>query len=229
MLRPLSDIEKLEHQQAEAQPLDPQMKVLKTWQSERLARTYADLLETPRYRLACLFFLQDIYAPRDFSQRDRDITEMYAFMQRFVPAVLLRPLTQTIQLYDLTRHLDDHLLDVLVHQLGVTDALTEAQYAEGYRLCDNYVDRVRQIEMIYHIGLQLDDIIHLPFTGTALRVASVPARRAGWTELVDFMDRGYRAFNHMGSANFFLDTIRSRERRILDQIFAAEPEPFKLG
>ncbi len=228
VLQPLSDIDQLQHERMEEKPLDPPMALLKTWQSQRLARTYADLLASPRYRLACLFFLEDIYAPRDFSQRDHDITEMYAFMQRFVPGTLLRPLTKTIQLYDLTNQLDARLLDVLIHQLGVTDHLTEAQYAEGYRLCDNYVERVKQIETIYQIGRQLDDIIHLPLTGTALHMASVPARRAGWTELTEFMDRGYRAFKHMEGADYFLDTIRARERRILARIYRLEPEPFNL-
>ena len=228
VLRPLSEIDKLKHEQAEARPLNPQMTALKTWQSQRLARTYADLLTTSRYRLACLFFLQDIYAPRDFSQRDRDINEMYAFMQRFVPANLLRPLTKTIQLYDLTNELDERLLEVLVGQLGGAADLSEAKYAEAYRLCDNYVARVRQIETICQIGQQLDEIIRLPLTGTALRMASVPARRAGWTELTGFMERGYTAFKKMGGADYFLDTVRTRERRILDRIYSAEPDPFKL-
>jgi hypothetical protein len=228
VLQPLSEIEKLQHQRMEAAPLDPMLAMLKTWQSQRLARTYADLLASPRYRLAILFFLEDIYAPRDFSQRDHDVMEMHAFMRRFVPESLLRPLTNTIQLYDQTNQLDQRLLDVLVHEVGVTDSLNEAQYAEAYRRCDNYVERVKQIEAIYQIGCQLEDVTRLPLTGTALRVASVPARRAGWTELADFMERGYRAFKHMHGARSFLDTIRKRERRILDQIYAAEPEPFNL-
>src|SRR5579859_1050898 len=130
VLQPLSGIEKLQHQRMEANPLDPMLAMLKTWQSERLARTYADLLASPRYRLAILFFLEDIYAPRDFSQRDHDVIEMHAFMRRFVPESLLRPLTNTIQLYDQTNQLDQRLLGVLVHEVGVTDSLNEAQYAE---------------------------------------------------------------------------------------------------
>src|SRR5579859_1817279 len=228
VLPALFEIEMLQHQRMEATPLDPMLAMLKAWQSQRLARTYADMLASPRYRLAILFFLEDIYAPRDFSQRDHDVIEMHAFMRRFVPESLLRPLTNTIQLYDQTNQLDQRLLGVLVHEVGVTDSLNEAQYAEAYRRCDNYVERVKQIEAIYQIGRQLEDVTRLPLTGTALRVASVPARRAGWTELADFMERGYRAFQHMRGARYFLDTVRTRERRILDQIYAAEPEPFNL-
>ena len=229
VLRELNKVGELKHERVEAQPLDPRMAMLKAWQARRLARTYADLLAMPRYRMACQFFLEDLYAPRDFSQRDRDVTEMYAFMQRFVPAGLLRPLTETIALYDLTRALDARLLEVLVGQVGIGDTLSEAQYAQGYRLCDNYAERVEQIEQIAEIGSLLDVIVGLPLTGAALQLAKVPARRAGWTELTDFMERGFRAFKQMHGARFFLDTIRKRERLILDRIYAEEPEPFNLG
>jgi hypothetical protein len=224
----LDEIRNLQREKLDAQPLEPALAVLKAWQSQRLARTYADLLATARYGLACRFFLDDIYAARDFAQRDRDINEMYAFMQRFVPAGLLKPLEETIQLYGLTQALDQRLRDVLVDELGVTDSITEAQYAEGYRRCDNYTERVRQIDKIVEIGSLLDVIIGLPLTGTALQVAKVPANRAGWTELTGFMERGYRAFKQMRGANEFLDAIRRRERTILDRIYAEEPEPFKV-
>jgi hypothetical protein len=228
VLGQLNDIQNLRREELAAEPLEPALALLKAWQSQRLARTYADLLATDRYRLACRFFLDDIYAARDFAQRDRDVIEMHNFMQRFVPASLLRPLDETIALYALTQSLDQRLRDVLVDEVGVTDGLTEAQYAEGYRRCDNYADRVRQIDKIVEIGSLLDVIIGLPLTGTALQMAKVPANRAGWTELTGFMERGYRAFKHMRGAGEFLDTIRRRERTILDRIYAEEPEPFKV-
>ena len=37
---------------------------------------------------------------------------------------------------------------MLVDQLGVTDSIAREQYAAGYRLCDNYDERVRQIDLI---------------------------------------------------------------------------------
>jgi hypothetical protein len=154
---------------------------------------------------------------------------MYAFMQRFVPEGLLRPLTETIHLYELTQALDVRLRDMLFDEMGVTGSLTEAQYAEAYRRCDNFVERVRQIDKIVEIGELLDLIVALPLTGTALQMAKVPANRAGWTELTGFMERGYRAFKHMRGAHDFLDTIRQRERLILDRIYAEMPQPFAIA
>jgi hypothetical protein len=54
----------------------------------------------------------------------------------------------------------------------------------------------------------------------------IPARFAGFSTLQDFLDRGFKAFHHMQGADEFLDTIVSRETRILDRIFESHPHPF---
>lgn len=225
----LHEIEKLKHTDVTSAGLDPKLTLLRLWQSQRLAQTYSDLSATARYRPACEFFLNELYGARDFSQRDHDMEQMYAFMQRVFPAEMIRPLQLTVELHRLTQVLDGQLLEVLVNQLGLTDSLTAAMYAEAYRRCDNYVERAKQIESIYKIGLMLDEIMDQPLTGAALTLGKIPARRAGWQELTDFLDHGYKAFRHMrGGAEFFLNTIREREKTILDKIYAEQPEPFVI-
>jgi hypothetical protein len=228
LLSTLKDIQKLKQERIASAGLDPKLALLRNWQSERLARSYADLLADRRFRPACLFFLQDIYAARDFSQRDHDILQMYDFMRRVFPEGMIRPLQLTVEVHTLTNALDARLLEVLVDQLGLTDTLTEALYAEAYRRCDNYVERVRQIDLIYKIGYELDTLVRSPLTGAALTVAKVPARRAGYVELTEFIERGYNAFRHMQNAEHFLSTIRQREKLILDRIYAEEADPFTL-
>jgi hypothetical protein len=225
----IREVGKLKRKVANVGPLDPGLVMLRRWQSARLARTYADLLAHPRYAPACQFFLDDIYAPKDFSQRDEDMRQMYAFTRRFVPEPILHPLTVTVNLHALTEDLDRHLLHVLLHELGVTDHITTALYAEAYRLCDNYDERVQQIEWIYEIGQELDGVVKAPLTGPALALSRGPARRAGWEELTGFLERGYKAFKHMKGARGFIETIRKRERRALDLIYARDPDPYGFG
>lgn len=223
LLEPFRDVGKLKHQRVDGAPLDPQVVMLRAWQAQRLARTYDDLLSQPRYRLACLFFLEDIYAPRDFSQRDHVMEQMYEFMRRIIPQGMLRPLTLTIKLHLLTLELDQRLLDVLIHQLEVTDTITEEIYAEAYRRCDNYDERVRQIDLIYDIGKRLEQLVRSPLTTAMLNITKGPARTAGWTELVDFLEHGYTAFKHMNGGDYFLTTIRQREMDILNRIYLKDP------
>lgn len=214
--------------QEEAAGLAPQLQMLRAWQSQRLAETHADLLAYPRYGPACRFFLNDLYGPQDFSQRDQDILHVYRSMRRFLPDVLIHPLSLVIELNNLTTALDEALLHVLVTELGVTDWITAEQYAEAYRRCDNYDDRLRQLDLIVAIGREIDRLVRLPFIKTTLRLVRGPARLAGWSELHDFLERGFAAFKHIGGAEIFLQTLYECERQILDQIYAGAPDPFAV-
>jgi hypothetical protein len=208
--------------------MDPKQKLLRQWQSERLAQTYSDLLASSHYGTACRFFLRDLYGPYDFSQRDQDIRQVQHSMRRFLPARILHSLNLVIELQDLTLSLDQTLLQVLVDELGMTDAITTKLYAEGYRRCGNYEERTRQIDLIVEVGRELDQLVHMPITSATLRMTGRPARLAGWSQLHDFLDQGFNAFKTMGDAPTFLRIIENRERRILDKIFSGDPAPFTL-
>jgi hypothetical protein len=226
----ISNIGKVTHHEEIAQSgLDPHLALLRVWQGERLAHTYTDLLEQPRYRPACLFFLDDIYAARDFSQRDHDLETMYEFMRRFVPDAVSRPAALTIKLHRMTEALDRQLTDVLVGQLGVSDSITVDQYAEAYRRCDNYRKRVEQIDAIIEICEHIDGIVRNPITGPALGIAKRPLRGAGYGEVVSFLERGYDSFKRMHGSRHFRKTLREREIEILDRMYAHDPEPFRFA
>lgn len=223
----LSNIGKVSQREEIAESgLKPYLALLRVWQSQRLARTYADLLEQPRYNSACRFFLEDIYAERDFSQRDHDLEMMYDFMRRFVPDAVSRPAALTIKLHRMTDALDQKLLEVLVTQLGITDSITVEQYAEAYRRCDNYRERVEQIDLIIEICEHIDGIVRNPITGPALSIAKRPLRGAGYGEVVAFLERGYDSFKRMHGSHHFRKTLQERELGALDRMVAHDPEPF---
>jgi hypothetical protein len=210
--------------------LDASLAMLRAWQSARLAHTHADLLASPHFGPACQFFLDTIYAPRDFRQRDHDAEYLYALMARFLPDFMLSAARKAIELNHLTNQLDQGLLKALVEDLGVTDTITPQLYAEAYRICDNYAERAEQINLMVALGRQVELGTRIPMVGTTLRLARHPARRAGWNEVQDFLEAGYKAFKHMGAnAKLFLNTLRQREMHILDNIFAGAPDPFDLS
>ncbi len=208
--------------------LDPQLALLRAWQSDRLARTYADLLADKRYSPACHFFLADIYAPRDFSQRDHDLKQIHTYLSRVVPVQMLQLLTDTVELNELTSRLDRDLLRVLVDRLGVVDTITPQLYAQSYRVCDNYTDRKYQIDLTTRLLKEVAEGARLAVVGLAMKVIHGPAERAGWGELYDFLERAYAAFKQVRNAKPFVHTIQQREMRILDQIFAGIPDPFSV-
>lgn len=214
------------YEEVTAAELTPELVLLRAWQAKRLEHTYQDLLQSRRYRPAALFFLSDIYAARDFSQRNADLERFYEGVSKVLPERAVAILADAVDLYQLSDRLDDDMAAVLINDLGATESITAEQYSEAYRILDNYDDRVRQIQLIGRIGRGVDKLVQIPFVGLSLRLAHAPAVLAGWSELQGFLERGYSAFKHMKGADGFMGTIEEREMRILDDIFAGIPIPF---
>src|SRR5882724_12400254 len=80
--------------------------LLKDWQVQRLSNTYADLLADARYGPATEFFRNDLYGPKDFSQRDRDVERIYSTMVKIMPAGALRVVATALELEALSEELD---------------------------------------------------------------------------------------------------------------------------
>lgn len=215
----------------EAHAADPSLgralQVLRRWQAQRLARSYADLLASERYRPAAEFFLSDIYGEKDFTKRDQDVERMYPSMVKVLPDAALHTIALAVEVHVLSAELDRALCEVLTGELGVKERITESQYAEGFRRCANFPQRRRQVQLIRRVGDDLDAVVAKPMLYQVLKLARKPAEVAGFAELHDFLERGFSAFRHMGGAEEFLETIVSRETRLLDRIFAGHPHPFE--
>ena len=222
------------HEVVEGKQLSPLIAYLSAWQSRRLSRTHADMLRDARFSLGCRFFLDDIYAPKDFSQRDYDGHRIYNFMNRFLPEATLAPLAMALEVNSLTQQLDLALAEAMRDHLGVGERVDRAQYEQAYRLCDNYDTRARQIRLIVAVGGQLERVRRVPFVQTTLRLARGPAHRLGWVEMQDFLQRGYVAWKSIREPETFLSNIQQREMAILDRIYgvaggAPESNPFLVS
>ncbi len=219
----------LREERARDRAAEKGMQLLREWQVERLKRTHADLLASPRYHSAAAFFLSDIYGPQDFAKRDESIERVYTSMVTVLPPSALHTIALAIEVHVLSTELDRVLWKVLTRELGVTTGITEEQYIEGFRRCDNREERLQQVALIRQVGEDLDDVAHRPMLGRLLKLARRPAKMAGFGELQDFLERGFEAFRSMNGADEFLEKIVSRESAIIGRIFGGQPAPFDLG
>jgi hypothetical protein len=203
---------------------------LRAWQAERLARTHADLLANARYGPAARFFLDDLYGPKDFAERDDEMARILPTMTRILPANAVRTFGLAIELDCLSEQLDAALIDALRASAGVGAPLTidATRYAAAFRKCANRPERERQIALVGEIGVALDTLARKPLIAKAVELMRGPAHAAGLGALHEFLERGFRAFRHMSGASEFLAIIDRRERRILARLFAADPDPFAL-
>lgn len=200
----------------------PALAEVKRWQTARLERTYADLQSTPRYREATTFFVQDLYGPKDFSARDAAMLRILPVMVRILPASAVETAALSIEVEALSEELDHRLAAAL-------DApLDEESYARAYRSSAKPEERHRQIALIVDVGHRLDTLVRWPFVYRTLKIMRKPAHLAGLSDLQDFLERGFHAFDAMHGADDFLATIATRETEILKRLFSGAPEPFSV-
>ena len=196
---------------------------LQHWQSQRLLRSHADLRANPRYRAAVEFFFNELYGGGDPRGRDRDLRRVHRVMERLLPREALRAMMLAIELEVLSQELDADVVRGLP-----PGPITVATYAEGYRRAGRRPDRERQIELLGVIGGFLDQVVRKPIIHALVRFARGPAHAAGFGALQEFLERGLDAFQTMHGADEFLATIRDREVRALQRMFAGTPDPFEF-
>lgn len=187
--------------------------LLRSWQAARLAASYPDLLADGRYAPAAGFFLNDLYGPKDFSERDREVERILPLLVKGLPTSGLQTLALAVELDALSEDLDAALTAAMMRRK--TRTLDDARYAALYREVGRRADRLRQIQLIRETGEALERLARKPLVASALRLMHGPAHLAGLGELHDFLERGFFAFRHMGSAADFLERIDTEERRLM--------------
>lgn len=194
---------------------------VKNWQSERLARTYADLLADDRYRESCEFFLEELYGARDFERRDEEAQRVVPKLARMLPARAIETLLLAVELDELAEDLDAELSRLI--QIPIT----APRYADAYVQVGSQEQREHQIELVDEIGGALDRLARIPMLAPMLGMMKGPAEAWGYGHLHHFLYRGFNAFARMGGARKFLATIKRRELAINARLFALEPDPFR--
>jgi hypothetical protein len=205
----------------EAAPEPARLQELKRWQSDRLARDYADIAAIPRYKAATSFFLDDLYGPKDFSRRDAEMVRILPSMARMLPASAVDTAALAIELEALSEELD--------HKTALqlpAGPIVEATYAEAYRKATTRVERERQIALIVAVGRRLDRLVKTPFVFRTLRLMRQPAKLAGLEDLQEFLEHGFAAFRDMNGAEEFLTLIDERETSLRNRLFSGAPRPF---
>ena len=203
----------------------PYVAAVKLYQRDRLAKTHADLLLSERYRLAARFFFDELYGVKDFSARDAELAKMIPSMTRLLPSSALGAIADAVELDALSEQLDDTMgarleaLDAGGAQEPL--ALTDERYGQIYRATGHRELRVRQIDLIEHIGQELDRLLRKPFLYRILKGMEGPARLAGLGQMQAFLLSGFEAFRAMKGADHFIRTIVTRERALMDRTFAA--------
>jgi hypothetical protein len=197
--------------------LEQAVEKLKQYQQQRFRRSYADLLASARYRDAAQFFLDELYGPGDFTQRDAQFARVVPALVRLFPAEVVRTVEDLARLHATTERLDTEMARHL--QGSEPD---RAGYLRAWQACDHAPQRQLQIDLTLGIGEALDAYTRKPLLRQALRMMRGPARAAGLQDLQHFLECGFDTFKAMKGASHFLTTVRGREEALAKALFAAD-------
>ncbi|MBU6953151.1 hypothetical protein [Hahella sp. HN01] len=212
--------------QRDEHPLAQDIDRLCDWQADRLKRTHNDLYSNQRYHEALDFLLKDLYSPKEFTRRDADLERVFPVIVKLLPDSALHTIADLVELNLLTQQLDEHIATVL-REMRV-ERITEDNYAEAFRRCDNFASRRRQITLIDKTGHELEKYVKSRFVSFSLKITEGPAEIAGLGQLHNFLSRGFKAFKEMGGVSQLLRVIMQRESHILEQIQVNADSPFTL-
>ena len=198
---------------------------LQQWQSERLLRSHADLRANPRYRQAVEFFFNELYNGGDPRGRDRDVMRVQRVMEKLLPREALAALCLAIELEVLSQELDADVVRGLpagpISVETLRRGLSPGGPTPGSRATDRAARRHRQLPGSTWSAK--------PIIRRLVRFARGPAHAAGFGTLQEFLERGLDAFETMHGADEFLATIRDRELRAMERVFAGAADPFEFG
>ena len=216
------------HERAEHAGTAEMLKELRRWRAVRMQATYADLCQSPRYRPAAGFLINDLFGTDKLGVRAAQLQKAESAMVKVMPGALLGLTAKAVHLTALTVELDVILAEQLKKQGAGTAELTGDLVSEALRLCDNFHQYQQQISLVESVGGEIDTAVNKPFVAMALRMCRKPAHLMGLADLQDFLERGFEAFKKMRGADEFLAIFKDRETAILNNVFTGREHPFEL-
>ena len=202
-----------------AAPTLNEMKVaLQKYQIGRLSQTYADLRAEERYAELAQFFFVDLYYVGDRAERNESFLRLWKHFEKVLGRVIVQGLSDLVDFYMLSERLDEACAAQLVKMKAPLD-FSDEQYEKAYRWCDNYADRVAQLEYVDRTLVFVHATSQRRLLGVLISTMQATARLIGASAMVDFLDRGYTAFRRVKDVTYFRQTIAKRERERLDRIW----------
>lgn len=203
-------------QLAETMSLNHAIRDLQDWQCRRLWTTHQQLSQRPHYHDAMAFFVDELYGPKDFSQRDADLARVIPMLVKVLPDKAIAALDSALYLNALSYDLDMAMVQALEGR-----TLNRQHYAQAYYQVGREPDRQCQIDGIRELGERLNEVIHIRGVGMIIRFARKPAELAGLLSLHEFLEQGYLAFKGLGKIEGFITPVVETETAIMHKLLSS--------
>ena len=202
--------------------LEARVVEIKTYQQRRFCHTYADMLESRRYGAASRFFLDELYGPTDFTQRDQQFARVVPALVTLFPQQIVDTVGALAALHALSEALDTQMGLHLSSMPAATPVpVTRDAYRRAWQATGRAADRAEQIRLTVSVASQLDRLTRNVLIRKSLQLMRRPAQAAGLADLQQFLERGFATFRDMKGAAGFITAIQVREAALAALLFSA--------
>lgn len=224
----VAEVNALRARTAQVPALYHAVRALKAFQATRFRATYADLLATPRFESAVLFFLNELYSDKDYTQRDAQFVRIAGPLERLFPASVVDTAVAMAQLHAVTERLDNAMAQAWLDagatpDVGSVGSLCAEHYVQAWRRVGAREGRDFQLATVLRVGQDLVEFTRKRGLRMLLRMMRPAARASGLGALQSFLESGFDTFGAMSqdgqTAHDFLDYIRQREGALLDTLY----------
>lgn len=221
----VAEVNQLRAQAALDLPLRATVSAVKAFQAARFRSTYSDLLATERFRPAVLFFLNELYSDKDYTQRDAQFVRIAAPLERLFPESVVDTAVSMAELHAITERQDAAMARAML-AMGMDATLDNAHYVQAWKEVGHPEYREFQLATVLRVGQDLSQFTRKRGLRTLLRMMRPAARASGLGALQSFLEAGFDTFGAMTSqgnaAQEFLGFIQQREGILIDTLFDAD-------
>jgi len=168
---------------------------IKQFQARRFAGTYFDLLHSEQYKPAAVFFLQELYSEKDYSERDSQFARIAGALERLFPDEVVQTAVSLAQLHRLTEDLDLAMARIWMSNAEKPEV---ERYVKSWRSVGRRSDREIQLSTVLNVGHELDRLTRTRGLRIMLKMMRGPANLAGLGSLQQFLESGFDTFAEMG-------------------------------
>jgi hypothetical protein len=199
--------------------LNEKVVAVKAFQQRRFSLTYADLLASPRYGAAARFFLEELYGPNDFAERDAQFARVAPAVAQLFTDEIAAAIASLTELHALSEALDSAMALELA-----APSINRAAYIRTWQRVGRADDRERQVALTLDIAGRIDRFTQRPLLRNSIRLMRGPAIAIGLSELHDLLERSFDTFGALQGADAFTGLVASRERTLAAALFATDPK-----
>lgn len=193
------------------------------WQYDYMMQFATEALRAEEHREALEFIVEEM-AGAHVVERDDQLGQVAPVMARVLPHRLLDALTAVMTNNTRVLELSLSVMNELKSGVSLRKRIHESDYRAALQQFSSYDEFAGLLQTTMDMGDVAKSAVRSRWVGTALRMMNRPAHAAGFGELQQILERGYRTFRDIPDADEFLAEFRLAMMTAFEHLFHIVPD-----